>query len=70
MMQVDGLGRARPASRRGGIPEPVEGPRPPDARPAGTLPAGTLPDEGPPPDDAMIFLSPPPAPFPRIFPGL
>ena len=56
-------------------------PVPPIARPgqAKPLPANTgelaaselcAPDERPPAGEELIIVSPPPAPFPRVFPGL
>jgi hypothetical protein len=65
MIQVDDS-EVRSAPRTGEWPADVGPPN----RPRGeTSPAGP-PDAGPAIEDAIAFVSPPPAPFPRIFPGL
>jgi hypothetical protein len=65
MIQVD-------ESKVRSVPRTGEGPRDagPPNRPRGDTSDTAPPDAGPALEDAIVFVSPPPAPFPRIFPGL
>jgi hypothetical protein len=64
MIQVDKV-RQSPSAARPSQAKPLAESM---GRIAAPAPGG--PDDGPPTGEEMVFVSPPPAPFPRIFPGL
>jgi hypothetical protein len=65
MIQVDDVRQGSSAAR------PNQARPLPESTGRIAAPALGAPDEGPPVgEEEMVFVSPPPAPFPRIFPGL
>jgi hypothetical protein len=64
MIQVDDR-RQGPSAARSGQAGPLA-----ESIGGRAAPALGAPDKDPPIAEEMVFVSPPPAPFPRIFPGL